>query len=33
MIIKTKEELINIIESDEDMIEILKTVSLLNLPD
>lgn len=33
MIIKSKEELINIIESDKDMMEILKTVSLLNLPD
>ncbi|UTH14046.1 nucleotidyltransferase family protein [Macrococcus equipercicus] len=33
MIIKSKEELINIIETDKDMIEILKTVSLLNLSD
>ncbi|PCF47608.1 hypothetical protein CD148_10415 [Staphylococcus delphini] len=31
--IKSKEELINIIESDKNMMEILKTASLLDLPD
>lgn len=32
LIIKSKEALINIIESDIDMMKILKTVALLDLP-